>query len=113
MEGVTARAWPGLASGPHGVSSLREHGAHQRGWTGSPLLVYPGACHGPRSLGREGCRRGSRMSATYTAICKRVGRWWEITVPDLDSGCVTQARRLRDVEATVIDLATLMAEVPE
>ena len=53
------------------------------------------------------------MISEYTAICERVGRWWEITVPDLASGCVTQARHLRDVEATVTDLVALMAEIPE
>jgi hypothetical protein len=42
----------------------------------------------------------------FTAICKRVGHWWEITVPELDE--VTQARRLDDVPATVADLVALM-----
>lgn len=49
----------------------------------------------------------------YTAICKRVDRWWEITVPDLEGAWVTQTRHLRDVEATVKGLVVLMAEVPE
>jgi hypothetical protein len=44
--------------------------------------------------------------ATYTAVCQRVGKWWEITVPELDE--VTQARRLDDVPATVADLVALM-----
>lgn len=43
---------------------------------------------------------------TYTAVCQRAGKWWEITVPELDE--VTQARRLDDVPATVADLAALM-----
>jgi hypothetical protein len=44
--------------------------------------------------------------ATYTAVCRRAGKWWEITVPELDE--VTQARRLDDVPATVADLVALM-----
>jgi hypothetical protein len=47
----------------------------------------------------------------YTAVCERVGGWWEITVPELD-GRVTQARRLDQVEETVRSLVTLIAEVP-
>jgi hypothetical protein len=43
---------------------------------------------------------------TYTAVCQRAGKWWEITVPELDE--VTQARRLDDVPATVADLVALM-----
>ena len=43
---------------------------------------------------------------TYTAVCERVGRWWEVTVPELDE--VTQARRLDDVPATVADLVALV-----
>jgi hypothetical protein len=46
---------------------------------------------------------------TYTAICERIGKWWEITVPEIDE--VTQAKRLDDVEETVRDLVTLMADV--
>lgn len=42
----------------------------------------------------------------YTAICERVGKWWEITVPELDE--VTQARRLSQVDSTVRDLIRLM-----
>jgi hypothetical protein len=45
---------------------------------------------------------------TYTAVCHRAGRWWEITVPELPSGRVTQARRLADVDSTVRDLVSLM-----
>ena len=44
--------------------------------------------------------------ATYTAVCQRAGKWWEVTVPELDE--VTQARRLDDVPATVADLVALM-----
>jgi hypothetical protein len=45
--------------------------------------------------------------STYTAICERGGKWWEITVPELDE--VTQARRLDQVPGTVAALAHLMA----
>jgi hypothetical protein len=45
---------------------------------------------------------------TYTAICERAGPWWQITVPELPSGRVTQARKLSDVDATVKDLVALM-----
>jgi hypothetical protein len=45
---------------------------------------------------------------TYTAQIRRAGRWWEITVPELESGRVTQARRLADVDDTVRDLVSLM-----
>jgi predicted RNase H-like HicB family nuclease/enamine deaminase RidA (YjgF/YER057c/UK114 family) len=48
---------------------------------------------------------------TYTAVCERVGDWWEITVPELESGRVTQAESLEDVETTVQDLVALMTEV--
>jgi hypothetical protein len=47
----------------------------------------------------------SQGVATYTAICERVGDWWEISVPELDE--VTQARSLDDVPATVADLVAL------
>lgn len=44
--------------------------------------------------------------STYTARCERVGKWWEVTVPELDE--VTQAKRLAQVPQTVADLARLM-----
>lgn len=44
----------------------------------------------------------------YTALCERVGKWWEITVPELGSGRVTQARRLDQVDETVRSLVRLM-----
>jgi hypothetical protein len=48
---------------------------------------------------------------TYTAVCERVGRWWEITVPELDE--VTQARTLDEVPDTVADLvATITGAHP-
>jgi hypothetical protein len=48
---------------------------------------------------------------TYTAVCERVGGWWEITVPELD-GRVTQAKRLDQVEEVVRSLVSLILEVP-
>lgn len=48
---------------------------------------------------------------TYTAICERVDSWWEITVPELASGGVTQARSLDDVAAMVKDLVVAMTGV--
>jgi hypothetical protein len=47
----------------------------------------------------------------YTAVCERVGNWWEITVPELESGGATQARRLDEVPAIVADLVSLMTGV--
>lgn len=46
---------------------------------------------------------------TYTAICERVGRWWEVTVPEIDD--VTQVKRLDQVEETVSSLVRLMTDV--
>jgi hypothetical protein len=45
---------------------------------------------------------------TYTAVCEQAGDWWEITVPELESGRVTQSRTLAEVPATVRDLVALM-----
>ncbi|HUY48000.1 MAG TPA: hypothetical protein VMV92_20110 [Streptosporangiaceae bacterium] len=50
------------------------------------------------------------MTTTYTAICEREGDWWVVTVPELDSGGVTQARTLDEVPATVADLVALMTD---
>jgi hypothetical protein len=47
-------------------------------------------------------------TVTYTAVCERVGRWWEITVPELDE--VTQARTLDEVPETVVDLVALLTD---
>jgi len=47
---------------------------------------------------------------TYTAVCEREGDWWVITVPELDSGAVTQARTLDEVPTTVADLVALMTD---
>ena len=48
---------------------------------------------------------------TYTAICHREGPWWVITVPELESGSVTQARTLDEVPATVADLVATMTGI--
>ena len=45
---------------------------------------------------------------TYTALCHREGSWWVITVPELESGRVTQAGSLDEVPATVADLVATM-----
>jgi predicted RNase H-like HicB family nuclease len=44
----------------------------------------------------------------YTAICEREDGWWVVTVPELDSGRVTQARTLDKVPDTVADLVRTM-----
>jgi hypothetical protein len=48
---------------------------------------------------------------TYTAVCERAGDWWEITVPELPSGRVTQAADLAEVDATVKDLVAMMTGI--
>lgn len=45
---------------------------------------------------------------TYTAVCQREGRWWVVTVPELESGRVTQVRSLDEVAAAVADLVATM-----
>jgi hypothetical protein len=45
---------------------------------------------------------------TYTALCHREGTWWVITIPELESGRVTQARSLDEVPATVAYLVATM-----
>ena len=47
-------------------------------------------------------------TTTYTALCEREGDWWVVTVPELESGRVTQARSLDEIHATVADLVALM-----
>lgn len=44
----------------------------------------------------------------HTALCHREGAWWVITVPELESGRVTQARSLDEVPATVANLVATM-----
>ena len=50
-------------------------------------------------------------STTYAALCAREGRWWVVTVPELPSGGVTQARSLDQVPAVVADLVAAMTGV--
>jgi|SRR5580704_13298019 hypothetical protein len=50
------------------------------------------------------------VTTTYTAVCEREGDWWVVTVPELASGGVTQARTLDEVPATVADLVALMTD---
>jgi hypothetical protein len=50
-------------------------------------------------------------STTYTALCQREGRWWVVTVPELPSGRVTQARTLDEVPSVVADLVATMTGV--
>ena len=47
-------------------------------------------------------------TTTYTALCEREGDWWVVSVPELESGRVTQARSLDAIPATVADLISLM-----
>lgn len=48
------------------------------------------------------------IPVTYTALCRREGNWWVITVPELEYGSVTQARTLDEVPSTVADLVATM-----
>jgi hypothetical protein len=53
----------------------------------------------------------AKQPVSYTALCEREGDWWVITVPELKSGGVTQARTLDEVPATVADLVATMTDV--
>lgn len=44
----------------------------------------------------------------FTARCEREGKWWVVTVLELESGRVTQARRLDQVDEVVRSLVRLM-----
>ena len=46
----------------------------------------------------------------YTAICRRSGSWWAISVPEL-KGVHTQARRLDQVAAMTQEAIALMLDV--
>jgi hypothetical protein len=48
------------------------------------------------------------VTAVYTSLCEREGDWWVVTVPELESGRVTQARTLDEIPATVADLVAIM-----
>ena len=47
---------------------------------------------------------------TYTAICRRAGNWWAISVPEF-KGVHTQARRLDQVAAMTRDAIALMLDI--
>ncbi len=49
---------------------------------------------------------------TYTALCRRVGDWWAISVPDVPR-VHTQARRLDQVEDMARDAVALLLDLPE
>lgn len=47
---------------------------------------------------------------TYTAVCRRVGDWWAVDVPEI-RGVHTQARRLDQVEAMTRDAIAVLTDV--
>jgi predicted RNase H-like HicB family nuclease len=47
---------------------------------------------------------------TYSAVCRRAGNWWAISVPEL-KGVHTQARRLDQVAAMAQEAIALMLDV--
>jgi predicted RNase H-like HicB family nuclease len=47
---------------------------------------------------------------TYTAVCRRAGDWWAISVPEI-KGVHTQARRLDQVEAMARDAIALFLNI--
>jgi len=47
---------------------------------------------------------------TYLVVCRRVGDWWAISVPELN-GVHTQARRLDQVAATAREAIALLLDV--
>src|SRR5215471_13764705 len=49
---------------------------------------------------------------TYTARCRRSGRWWAIEIPEVSGGIYSQARRLDGVAAMARDAIALTLDVP-
>lgn len=47
---------------------------------------------------------------TYTAVCRRIGDWWAVDVPEI-RGVHTQTRRLDQVEAMARDAIALLKDV--
>lgn len=47
---------------------------------------------------------------TYSAVCRRVGGWWAISVPEL-KGMHTQARRLDQVAAMAREAIALLLDI--
>jgi predicted RNase H-like HicB family nuclease len=48
--------------------------------------------------------------SSYSAVCRRVGNWWAVTVPEL-KGVHTQARRLDQVPAMTQEAIALFLDV--
>jgi transcription elongation factor Elf1 len=111
----------------HGCCKVSEQGIHEKWACPSECGQHSTAVprHNEISPGvvrkiqrRMACLPAGRVAAVttsaptkptaYTAVCKRIGNWWEITVPELDE--VTQARRLDDVAATVADLVAVITD---
>ena len=51
------------------------------------------------------------MAKTYEATARREGRWWIITVPELDA--VTQARHVREIDEMAAGLVSALLDLPE
>jgi predicted XRE-type DNA-binding protein len=51
------------------------------------------------------------MAKTYEATARREGRWWIITVPELDA--VTQARHVREIDDMAAGLVTAILDLDE
>ena len=47
---------------------------------------------------------------TYTAVCRRLGGWWAVDVPQI-RGAHTQTRRLDQVEAMTREAIALLTDV--
>jgi len=51
------------------------------------------------------------MTKVYEATAKREGKWWLITVPELDA--VTQARHVREIEEMAAGLVMALLDLEE
>ena len=51
------------------------------------------------------------MTKVYEATAKREGKWWLITVPELDA--VTQARHVREIEEMAAGLVMALLDLDE
>lgn len=51
------------------------------------------------------------MATEYRAVARREGRWWSVTIPEVDA--VTQARRVSDVAWMARECVALTLDVPE
>lgn len=52
----------------------------------------------------------SAMTTTYAVEVTRYGRWWMVSVPEVDG--LTQARRLSDVDLAARELIAVTLDVP-